>query len=80
MEKLLEKVDLLLGFLFRLFLGFLFSISIIETDFLLRKTILFGFVSLSSETDCFRFREIDFGSVFISDCIRDLDIGSSGLI
>ncbi len=42
----MEEINVLLVFVFRRFLGFCFSISIIETDFLLRKTIVFDFDSV----------------------------------
>jgi len=42
-ENFLEEINVLLVFVFRRFLDFCFSISIIETDFLLRKTIVFDF-------------------------------------
>ncbi len=77
LEKIfLEKINVLLGFLFRCFLGFFSWISIIETDFFLRKAIIFD----SSVIDCFRFREIDSDSCFIEEDVRiDSEIGKEFL-
>ncbi len=58
-ENFLKEINVLLVFVFRRFLDFCSSISIIETDFLLRKTIVFDFDSVLIAEDV---RDFDIAS------------------